>query len=122
MGDWRQWSRHDTSFDQATYLGQARVRIIGTIALLTAVTFSSAACNESGDSRTTARVDRLTDSELCIVPEDKQQTALSGCFKASRDDISKLKRDDCIELRIPYPQAEGRNAYSIRVLDRACKR
>jgi hypothetical protein len=80
------------------------------------------ACNESGDDRTTARVEKVTSSELCIVPEDRKQVELTGCFRASPEDTSTLKQGDCLDLVIPFPRDGSRDVYSIQVLKRSCKR
>jgi hypothetical protein len=104
------------------WVPSAVARTIGVVTASITVVALGSGCSESGDDRTTARVDRVTDNELCIVPEDKKQLELSGCFKASRGDTSKLQAGDCLDLVIPFPRDGTRDIYSIRKLDRSCKR
>ncbi len=82
-------------------------------------------CNDSADSRTTARVDRVEGSRACLVPEDASQHDLEGCFPMAERDALRLKPGLCVSVVIPNQlDSERRDdpLRSIEVLDRDCKR
>ena len=79
-------------------------------------------CNDSGDSRTTARVVSLNSGEVCLLPEDSSQFDLEGCFPISKEDRHLIYEGICIDVRIPFPADGSRSVYSIKRLERACRR
>jgi hypothetical protein len=98
---------------------------VRVVAVALAVAVVSLGGCDSADSRTTARVSRIDGSRACLVPEDSAQEDLEGCFPFNRADARKLKRGACVDLRVPSQLEEDRRdepLYSVKVLDRRCKR
>jgi hypothetical protein len=95
------------------------------LVLAVAAAIAGTGCNDSADSRTTARIHRLEGSRACLVPEDSDQDDLEGCFPITAGDAQRLKPGSCISVVIPNQlDSERRDdpLRSIEVLDRDCKR
>jgi hypothetical protein len=104
----------------------ARAPLTGRLvaAAVAAIALGSA-CSDSGDSRTTARVDRIDGSKACLVPEDAEQTDLQACFPFRREDADLLLPGSCVSVIVPNlldPEKPDDPLRSIDVLDRRCKR
>ena len=105
-----------------SWLGQTRRGLL-LVAIVAAA--HTVGCNDSANSRTTARVDRIEGSRACLVPEDASQDDLEGCFPIARDDARRLNPGTCISVVIPNQldtERRGATLRSIEVLDRDCKR
>jgi hypothetical protein len=69
---------------------------------------------DSGDARTTARVDSRSDHSVCITPEDPGQTDLTGCFPYQTSDVARLSAGSCVSVVVPAAVAEPiRNVKSL---------
>jgi hypothetical protein len=90
-------------------------KLVLAVALLVAV---AAGC-DSGDSHTTGTVEALPPGQLCLVPEDPEQTDLRGCFPLAETDRQKVRVGDCVALTVPAD--EGRWLRSIEKLSRRCR-
>ena len=78
---------------------------------------------DSGDAKTTAQVRSLTDDQICIAPEDPEQTDLAGCFPIRPVDAARLQPGDCIELVIRFDGATpspSDRVYGVKRLERDC--
>lgn len=98
---------------------------VSLLVLALAAAIAGAGCNDSADSRTTARVDRVAGSRACLVPEDSDQDDLEGCFPITAGDAQRLKPRACISVVIPNQLDSDRRddpLRSIEVLERDCKR
>lgn len=89
------------------------------------VAFRVAGCQDSADSRTTARVSRIADAKACLVPEDPEQRDLEGCFPFRAEDGDDLTPGACVSVVVPNQlEAEKRDdpLRSVAVLGRRCER
>jgi hypothetical protein len=101
------------------------MRVATLVIVPTVMVVPACYLGDSGDSRTTARVDRIESDRVCLVPEDADQTDLEGCFPARPSEAEQLRPGDCIDVRIP-DQLDAEKTddplRSIHVLDRKCDR
>jgi hypothetical protein len=84
----------------------------------------AAAC-DSIDARTTARITRFHNGRACLLPEDRSQGYLIGCYPVSPSDAAKVKIGSCVSVVIPNQlEAKKRNEplRSVKLLDRPCAR
>jgi hypothetical protein len=96
----------------------------GVAVTWTALALLAAAGCDSAAARTTARVERFDGSRVCLVPEDRGQRDLRGCYPVRSDDRTALRVGSCIEVVIPNQLAAAKRndpIRSVRVLDRECR-
>ena len=86
------------------YLGLAGLALVGC---------------DSGDSHTTGTVEALPPGQLCLVPEDPDQTDLRRCFPLNEIDRRKVQVGDCISLTVPVEG--GRPLRAVEKLSRRCR-
>jgi hypothetical protein len=129
-------STHETASDRLSSdegvlrmphrIGGATTSVMTRIAILslTVALVVLAGCDDD-DTHTTARVERITTSQVCLVPEDRRLPEIEGCFPYSTPDRQKLQIGACISVRVPNYLDESRRAdpiYDVHVLHRPCKR
>jgi hypothetical protein len=98
----------------------------GAVAMAVALgaVFLLAGGRESNDPRTTARVDRVDTSQVCITPESAHYADFIGCYGAASRDLARLKPGMCISAIIPNrsyaPRADALLS-EVRILSRPCE-
>lgn len=103
------------------FLRRARSMLVAV--LVAALGIMVAGC-DSSDTRATARVARVSGAHVCLVPEDRAQRSLKGCFPFDPVDRGRLRVGACVDVRIPNQLERSKRDDPVEVvgvLERACR-